>query len=117
MQSLALAIFLVLLVILTISSSVSAEDYDISITDDKDFSPEELTINVGDTVTWTNDDDSPHTVTADDGQFDSGNMGEGATWSFTFTEAGTYDYKCNYHSSMTAQLRLLSLIVAMKTSR
>ena len=106
-QSLALAIFLVLLVILTISSSVSAEDYDISITDDKDFSPEELTINVGDTVTWTNDDDSPHTVTADDGQFDSGNMGEGATWSFTFTEAGTYDYKCNYHSSMTATITVV----------
>ena len=107
MQFFALSIFLVLLVILTISSSVSAEDYDISITDDKDFSPGELTINVGDTVTWTNDDDSPHTVTADDGQFDSGNMGEGATWSFTFTEAGTYDYKCNYHSSMTATITVV----------
>ena len=107
MQFFALAIFLVMSVILTISSSVSAEDYDISITDDKDFSPEELTINVGDTVTWTNDDDSPHTVTADDGQFDSGNMGEGATWSFTFTEAGTYDYKCNYHSSMTATITVV----------
>ena len=106
-QSLALAIFLVLLVILTISSSVSAEDYDISITDDKDFSPEELTINVGDTVTWTNDDDSPHTVTADDGQFDSGNMGEGATWSYTFTEVGTYDYRCDYHSSMTATITVV----------
>ena len=107
MQFFALSIFLVMSVILTISSSVSAEDYDISITDDKDFSPEELTINVGDTVTWTNDDDSPHTVTADDGQFDSGNMGEGATWSFTFTEAGTYDYKCNYHSSMTATITVV----------
>ena len=106
-QSLALAIFLVLLVILTISSSVSAEDYDISITDDKDFSPGELTINVGDTVTWTNDDDSPHTVTAEDGQFDSGNMGEGATWSYTFTEVGTYDYRCDYHSSMTATITVV----------
>lgn len=101
MQFFALAIFLVMSVILVMIPSASAEDYDISITDDKDFLPEDLTINIGDTVTWTNDDDGAHTVTADDGQFDSGNMGEGATWSYTFTEAGTYEYKCKYHSSMT----------------
>jgi len=85
----------------------SNENHDVSITDDKDFSPEDLTINVGDTVTWTNDDDSPHTVTADDDQFNSGNMGEGAMWSYTFTEAGSYDYHCNYHGSMTGTVTVV----------
>jgi plastocyanin len=86
----------------------SNENHDVSITDDKDFSPEDLTINVGDTVTWTNDDDSPHTVTADDDKFNSGNMGEGATWSYTFTEVGAYDYHCNYHGSMTGSVTVVN---------
>ena len=106
MQSFALAIILMMSVILTMIPSVSAEDYDISITDDMKFNPEDLTINVGDTVTWTNNDGMGHTATSTDGpaSFDSGNIAAGATWSFTFTEAGTYDYKCNYHSSMTATI-------------
>ena len=85
----------------------SNENHDVSITDDKDFLPEDLTINVGDTVVWTNNDDSPHTVTADDDEFNSGNLAEGATWSYTFTEAGTYDYHCNYHSSMTGSVTVV----------
>jgi plastocyanin len=70
------------------------------------FDPEELTISVGDTVTWTNNDGMSHTATSTDGPeaFDSGNIGSGNTWSFTFTEAGTYEYKCDYHSSMTATI-------------
>ena len=45
-----------------------------------------------------------HTATSTSGptSFDSGNIASGSNWSFTFTEAGTYDYKCDYHSSMTA---------------
>ena len=70
------------------------------------FDPEELTISVGDTVTWTNNDGMSHTATSTSGpeSFDSGNIGSGDTWSFTFTEAGTYEYKCDYHSSMTATI-------------
>ena len=83
------------------------ETHQVSITDDKDFLPEDLTINVGDTVTWTNNDDSPHTVTADDDEFNSGNLAEGATWSYIFTEAGTYDYHCNYHGSMTGSVSVV----------
>ena len=88
--------------------SVSA-DHDVSITDDMKFNPEDLTINVGDAVTWTNNDGMGHTATSTDGpvSFDSGNIAAGATWSFTFTETGTYDYKCNYHSSMTATITVV----------
>lgn len=87
----------------------SDENYDISITDGMVFNPDDLTINVGDTVTWTNDDSMGHTATSTSGptSFDSGNMASGAIWSFTFTEAGTYDYKCSYHSSMTASITVV----------
>ena len=73
MQSFALAIALVLSVIVMVIPSVSAEDYDISITDDMKFNPEDLTINVDDTVTWTNNDGMGHTATSTDGpaSFDS----------------------------------------------
>ena len=109
MQFFVLAIFLVMSVILAMMSSVSAENYDISITDDMKFNPEDLTINVGDTVTWTNNDGMGHTATSTDGpaSFDSGNIGSGGTWSFTFTEVGTYEYKCDYHSSMTATITVV----------
>ena len=83
------------------------ETHQVSITDNKDFLPEDLTINVGDTVTWTNDDDSSHTVTAEDGQFHSENMEEEATWSYTFTETGTYDYGCNYHGGMEGSVSVV----------
>jgi len=109
MQFFALALLIMLSVILTTIPSVSAEDHDISITDAMKFNPEDLTINVGDTVTWTNNDGMAHTATSTDGpvSFDSGNIASGATWSFTFTEAGTYDYKCAYHSSMTATITVV----------
>ena len=87
----------------------SDNNYDISITDGMVFNPDDLTINVGDTVTWTNDDNMGHTATSTSGptSFDSGNIASGATWPFTFTEPGTYDYKCSYHSSMTASITVV----------
>ena len=109
LQSFALAFALVMFVILMVIPSASAEEHDISITDDMKFNPEDLTINVGDTVNWTNNDGMGHTATSTDGpaSFDSGNIATGATWSFTFTEAGTYNYKCDYHSSMTASITVV----------
>jgi len=56
-----------------------------------------LTIAPGTTVVWRNEDKAPHTVTADDGSYDSGNMGQGAEFSHTFTQAGEYPYYCAYH--------------------
>lgn len=66
------------------------------------FSPASLSVQVGDTVTWTNVDDSPHTVTS--GAFVSGNLDAGQSFSFTFTEAGTFGYVCSYHDEMGASI-------------
>src|SRR5665647_1421190 len=62
------------------------------------FSPSSLTVKVGDTVTWTNNDNHDHTVTSDNGTFNSGNIANGSTFSFTFNTAGTYSYNCSIHT-------------------
>jgi amicyanin len=65
------------------------------------FSPASVTIKVGDTVTWTNKDSAAHTVTYDNGTtFASSSLATGATFSFTFTKAGTYPYHCGVHPNM-----------------
>ncbi len=64
------------------------------------FQPADLTVAVGTTVTWTNKDSAPHTVTADDSSFKSGNLSIDATFSQTFSTAGTFAYHCAIHSSM-----------------
>jgi plastocyanin len=56
-----------------------------------------LVIGVNNTVTWVNNDGVPHTVTATDSSFDSGNLPPGATWSHTFNSAGQFPYVCSYH--------------------
>lgn len=68
------------------------------------FSPATITITAGTTVKWTNKDGVAHTVTSDTGLFDSGNVGANKTYSHAFTTAGTYNYHCTYHSSMTAKI-------------
>ena len=64
------------------------------------FAPASVTIKVGETVTWTNQDSPNHTVVADNGEFASGSLATGATFSFTFSKAGTYPYHCSIHPSM-----------------
>jgi amicyanin len=68
------------------------------------FAPATLTVTVGDTVTWTNMDQVVHTATSTSGAFDSGDLGQGESYSLTFTAAGTYDYLCTPHPSMTGQV-------------
>ncbi len=64
------------------------------------FVPATLRVAVGTTVTWTNRDEEPHTVAASDGSFHSPGMGTGATFTHTFTDAGTFDYVCSIHPMM-----------------
>lgn len=65
------------------------------------FSPANITVKVGATLTWTNMDSAPHTVTSDDGRFaSSGNLSTNDTYRLTFSEAGTFPYHCSIHPSM-----------------
>ena len=64
------------------------------------FDPKALEIAAGTTVTWTNMEIARHTVTADDGSFDSGSLKDGDSFSFTFESAGTFPYICEFHTSM-----------------
>jgi plastocyanin len=61
------------------------------------FSPAQLTVKAGTTVVWTNEDSASHTVTADDGSFDSGTLQKGASFSQTFSKPGEYPYYCRFH--------------------
>jgi plastocyanin len=64
------------------------------------FHPDTIKVSAGQKITWTNDDSTAHTVTADDGSFDSGSVADGKSFSFTFAKAGTFKYHCSIHSSM-----------------
>ena len=78
----------------------AAETKNVSVKD-FEFAPKELTVNVGDTVMWKNDGPArPHTVTANDGSFDSDKLDVGQEFSFTFTKAGTFSYACKFHDVM-----------------
>lgn len=71
------------------------------------FQPDVLTVNVGDTVEWTNGDIVPHTATAvdkSDKSLNSGLIAPGATWKFTAKKAGTFPYTCTPHPNMKATL-------------
>src|SRR6476646_3019401 len=66
------------------------------------FSPQSVTVGVGDSVTWTNADAQGHTATADDASFDTGTISNGSSKSVTFSTAGTFAYHCKIHPQMTA---------------
>jgi plastocyanin len=68
------------------------------------FSPSALTVRVGTKVTWTNEDDIPHTVNATTGAFKSGALDTDETFSFTFTTPGAYKYFCALHPHMTGTI-------------
>lgn len=68
------------------------------------YSPVTLTIKVGDSVTWTNNDSATHTATADTGSFDTGNLTKGQSKTITFTNKGTFTYHCTFHPNMKGTL-------------
>jgi plastocyanin len=74
------------------------------------FTPSPLTVHVGDTVTWTNQDTAPHDVTSTAGPqaLQSPTLHTGESWHYTFTAAGTYSYICSIHPDMTASLTVVA---------
>jgi plastocyanin len=71
---------------------------------DFQFGPKTVTINAGDTVTWTNQGPTGHSTTAKGGQWDSGVLDKGKSFSHTFSQAGTFQYFCKPHPFMTATI-------------
>ncbi len=76
------------------------------------FIPSSVTINVGDTVSWSNDDTAAHTVTSGqpakgpDGNFDSSLLMVGKTFDVTFDNSGSYDYFCMVHPWMVGEVQV-----------
>ncbi len=77
------------------------------------FTPDDLTVQAGTTVTWTNDEDSLHTVTSGtpatpSGLFDSGEIDTGVEFAYAFAEAGTYPFFCARHDFMKGVVTVTS---------
>jgi plastocyanin len=83
----------------TTSSSTPGQTNAVTI-ENTAYSPADITVPAGTTVTWTNKDPIAHTVTSDTGLFDSGEMSQGSTFSHTFNDKGTFAYHCNIHATM-----------------
>jgi len=76
--------------------SVSIQDYF--------FDPADAAVEPGSTITWTNNGDEPHTVTADDGSFDSGVLNPGDSFTLAFEGQGTVTYYCAIHPEMVGSV-------------
>ena len=68
------------------------------------FNPFALNINQGDTVVWTNQDSVPHQLVSVSSAFSSGFLSNGQSFSFTFSQSGTYSYHCAIHPSMKGEI-------------
>jgi len=82
---------------------VLAADHAVAISGSS-FSPREVTVTVGDTVTWTNSDQITHTATADGGSFDTGALSNTESGTVTFSTAGSFPYHCTIHPNMTGTI-------------
>lgn len=91
------AVFFAALILLSPRAGEAAQ-ITISMTDNQ-FSPKNITINAGDTVTWVNNGTMAHTATADGGSFDSGTLQPGQSFSATFSATGAYLYYCKFHGA------------------
>jgi plastocyanin len=87
-------------------ASFPAHAQEIKVTiDNFTFTPAELNLKVGDSVTWTNHDDIPHTVVSA-GKFRSKALDSDDSFTFTFTAAGDYRYFCSLHPHMTGMIKV-----------
>jgi plastocyanin len=84
-------------------TAAAADDVQVVIKDFM-FMPDTLTVKAGATVTWANKDQEPHTVVGDGGEFRSGAMDTGETFSFRFEHPGTYHFACSIHPRMVGTI-------------
>jgi plastocyanin len=75
------------------------------------FSPDQIDVLPGDSVQWTNVSERTHTVTANDGSFDSGELDGGATYTQTYNDLGPHPYHCTIHLGMTGEVDVRGVIL------
>ena len=85
------------------AAPVQAADTEVKI-DQFAFHPQRVTVKAGTTVTWSNEDDVPHTIASSSKLFKSKALDTNDKFSFTFTTPGTYEYFCSLHPHMTAAI-------------
>ena len=85
------------------ASAVRAATVEVKI-DNFTFNPQQITVKAGDTVTWINHDDIPHTVTSKTMAFRSKAMDTDDKFSFTFATPGKFAYFCSLHPHMTGTI-------------
>jgi amicyanin len=98
-----LAALIALMALVVMNGNANAADAQVKIANFT-FEPPVLTVKVGTTVTWVNDDDIPHLVSEKDGKFRSSARDTDATFSQTFKDAGTTEYFCVLHPHMTGKI-------------
>jgi len=98
--ALVLGIFLTTLPILAPTARAQGQNVVTVPIRDFFFDPSAITVEPGTTVMWVNEGTHPHTVTADDGQFDSEALMPGDSFMITFSGSGTLTYHCEIHPSM-----------------
>ena len=81
------------------------------------FQPDSINVAAGSTVVWTNEDSAPHTITADDGSFQSPRMNSGGKFEHTFSQPGTYEYHCAIHPAMKGEISVIEAEDVSSTSK
>jgi plastocyanin len=84
-----------------VQANANQNTINVKISDYK-FDPETININKGDTVIWKNEDPMTHNITSNG--FTSPDLNKGDTFSFTFKDAGTFDYICSFHANMKGKV-------------
>jgi plastocyanin len=102
-RTLALGAMTGLVAVAIAGSPTWAADIQVKI-DNFTFNPQQITVKAGDTVTWTNHDDIPHTVTSKTLLFRSKAVDTDDKFSFTFAKPGSYPYFCSLHPHMTGSI-------------
>lgn len=115
---LALMLVLLLAGLVTIGAPTNIAAADVMVTiNGFAFMPATMTVPVGTRVVWMNQQPGvPHTVTSDTGVWDSGTLGTGATFAFTFNQPGTFPYHCNIHPNMHGTITVTAVAAATPTA-
>lgn len=87
-------------------SNAAAKTVHTVIIEGMQYHPRVIVVRRGERVTWINRDFVPHTVTAAGGSFDSHSIAPDASWTYTPTKSGAYDYTCKFHPTMKGRLEV-----------